>query len=83
VRIARNVSEIGAPGEIRTPDPQIRWSGAFSAKLESTVRVAQPDGEARNNRTLPVQLPTSGIEFNPEDARQTGIKDFRAWARAW
>jgi len=47
------------------------------------VRVAQRDGEARNNRTLPVQLPTSGIEFNPEDARQTGIKDFRAWARAW
>jgi hypothetical protein len=24
VRIARNVSENGAPGEIRTPDPQIR-----------------------------------------------------------
>jgi hypothetical protein len=47
------------------------------------VRVAQRDGEARNNRTLPVQLPTSGIEFNLEDARQTGIKDFRAWARAW
>ena len=24
VRIARNISENGAPGEIRTPDPQIR-----------------------------------------------------------
>jgi hypothetical protein len=73
---------LARPEGFEPPTPRfVVW--CFFSQAESTVRVAQRDGEARNNRTLPVQLPTSGIEFNPEDARQTGIKDFRAWARAW
>ena len=39
--------------------------------------------EARANRSLPVQLPTSAVAMNAEDPRQVSIKDFHAWASAW
>lgn len=39
--------------------------------------------EARANRSLPPQLPTSAVVMNGEDPRQVSIKDFHAWAKAW
>jgi integrase len=39
--------------------------------------------EAKLNRSLPVHLPTSGVTFNGDQPRETGIDDWRAWAKAW
>jgi hypothetical protein len=39
----------------------------------------------RLDRALPADLPTSGVEMNPEEAREAGMRpgEFKAWATAW
>lgn len=39
--------------------------------------------EARRNRGLPMQLPTSAVVFNGDQPRETGIADWPAWCAAW
>lgn len=37
----------------------------------------------RLNRGLPLALPTSGVDFNKEQAREVSAKELRPWGAAW
>jgi integrase len=62
-----------------------RESGASAANKAAKVLRAVYRRAARLDRTLPLHLPTSAVEFNEETRSQNALKfsDFPKWQRAW
>ena len=60
-----------------------RNNGPVQANRAMAILRASYRKAVKLNRDLPPELPTSGVIFNQESPRQTGIADWAAWAAAW
>jgi integrase len=58
-------------------------AGPVSANSAARVLRAVYRHAMRLNRGLPLALPTSGVGFNKEQAREVSAKELRSWAAAW
>jgi integrase len=76
----------GAPATIREFHERLtKETGPIGANQACRIITACYKFSAREDRALPVQLPTSSVRPNPEPPSTAGLRfeDFLAWREAW